>query len=148
MIKYAYSTCRTCLQERIAAYAPAIACMRRCDATDRQHDASMTKCNQPAETTPSQAPTADADADADAACGCRCCGCCWRRRRGRGGQKSLEEDDEVRRAWCWRTVRTGFQLSRAHIWVTRTILRCHTGRALLVVFTRCPESLTCITDPR
>ena len=40
----------------------------------------------------------------------------------------------------------GSSFSRAHIWVTRTILRCHTGRALLVVFTRCPESLTCITD--
>ena len=75
----------------------------------------MTKCNQPAETTPSQAPTADADADA--ACGCRYCGCCWRRRRGRGGQKSLEEDDQVRRATSgqcvhgrWKAVRTGFQL--------------------------------------
>ena len=130
-------------------------CMHETMWCHRQHDASMTKCNQPAETTPSQAPTADADADADVACGCRCCGCCWRRRRGRGGQKSLEEDDEVRRATLGQCVHgagrlsgQGSSFSRAHIWVTRTILRCHTGRALLVVFTRCPESLTCITDPR
>ena len=70
--------------------------MRRCDATDRQHDASMTKCNQPAETTPSQAPTADADPDADAAAAAVAAvgeggG------EARGGQKSLE-DDEVRLA--------------------------------------------------
>ena len=72
-----------------------------------------------------------------------------------GGQKSLEEDDEVRRVTLGQCVHgagrlsgQGSSFSRAHIWVTRTILRCHTGRALLVVFTRCPESLTCITDPR